>query len=40
MVFSIEPFVVASPFYGDWKTGECKIIKEFKPIRSVSLKTP
>ena len=40
MVFAIEPFVVAHPIYGDWKTGERKIIKEFKPIRSVSLKTP
>ena len=39
MVFGIEPFVVAFPLYGDWATGECKIIKEFKPIKSVSLKT-
>ena len=38
MVFAIEPFVVAHPIYGDWKTGERKIIKEFKPVRSVSLK--
>ena len=38
MVFSIEPFVMAFPYLGDWKTGERKILKEWKPVRSVSLK--
>jgi hypothetical protein len=38
MVFSIEPFVVAFPYLGDWTTGERKILKEWKPVRSVSLK--
>ena len=40
MVFAIEPFVVAHPIYGDWKTGERKILKQYEPVRSVSLKTP
>ncbi len=39
MVFSIEPFVMAFPYLGDWTTGERKILKEWKPVRSVSLKT-
>ena len=39
MVFSIEPFVVALPYFGDWKTGERKILKQYEPVRSVSLKT-
>jgi hypothetical protein len=40
LVFAIEPFVVAHPLYGDWKTGERKILKQWKPVKSVSLKTP
>jgi len=40
MVFSIEPFVMAFPYFGDWKTGERKILKQWTPVRSVSLKTP
>ena len=39
MVFSVEPFVVALPYLGDWTTGERKILKQWKPVRSVSLKT-
>ena len=39
MVFSIEPFAMAFPYFGDWKTGERKILKEYEPVRSVSLKT-
>ena len=39
MVFSIEPFVMAFPYFGDWTAGERKILKEWKPTRSVSLKT-
>ena len=37
MVFPVEPFVAVSPYYGDWATGECKVLKEWKPIRSMSL---
>ena len=40
MVFAIEPFVSVFPRLGDFKTGELQVLKEFKPIRSVSLKTP
>jgi len=39
MVFSIEPFAVTFPSLGDWTAGERKILKEWKSIRSVSLKT-
>jgi hypothetical protein len=39
MVFSIEPFVMAFPYLGDWTTGERKILKQYEPVRSVSLKT-
>ena len=39
MVFSIDPLVMAFPYLGDWTTGERKILKEWKPVRSVSLKT-
>jgi hypothetical protein len=39
MVFSIEPSVVALPYLGDWTGGERKILKQYEPVRSVSLKT-
>ncbi len=39
MVFSIEPFAVTLPYLGDWTTGERKILKQYEPVRSVSLKT-
>src|SRR5947208_11252140 len=40
MVFAIEPSVVAFPYLGDWTGGERKILKQYDPVRSVSLKTP
>ena len=39
MIFGIEPFVVTFPYLGDWKTGERKILKQWKAVRSVSLTT-
>ncbi|HEV2988124.1 MAG TPA: hypothetical protein VG759_06770 [Candidatus Angelobacter sp.] len=39
MVFSIEPSVVAFPYFGDWTDGERKILKQYERARSVSLKT-
>jgi hypothetical protein len=39
MVFSIEPFVMAFPYLGEWTTGERKILKQYETVRSVSLKT-
>jgi len=38
MVFAIEPTVVAFPYLGDWTDGERKILKQWTPVRSVSLK--
>ena len=37
MVFSVEPFVAVSPYYADWTTGERKMLKEWEPIKSISL---
>jgi hypothetical protein len=39
IVLSLEPSVTMFPIYADWATGERKILKEWKPIESVSLKT-
>jgi hypothetical protein len=39
MVFAIEPLVVSFPYLGDWTAGERKILKQYEPVRSVSLKT-
>ena len=39
MIFNIESFAVTLPYLGDWKNGEQKILKEYEPVRSVSLKT-
>ena len=38
MGFSIEPFVMAFPYLGNWTGGERKILKQYEPTRSVSLK--
>lgn len=37
IVFNVEPSVTLSPYYGDWKTGTCKVLKEWEPVKSMSL---
>lgn len=38
LILGVEPVVVVFPYLGDWKTGESKILKEWKPITSISLR--
>ncbi|HEV3317638.1 MAG TPA: hypothetical protein VG488_11735 [Candidatus Angelobacter sp.] len=38
IVLSMEPSINMFPYYGDWTTGERKILKEWQPIKSISLK--
>jgi hypothetical protein len=38
VIIPMEPSVTMFPYYGDWTTGERKILKEWKPIKSISLK--
>jgi hypothetical protein len=38
LILGLEPFVAVFPYLGDWATGERKIIKEWKPIQSISLR--
>ena len=38
IVISVEPSFTLFPYLGDWTTGECKKLKEWEPINSVSLR--
>ena len=38
LILDVEPFVAVFPYLGDWKTGERKMLKEWKPIKSISLR--
>jgi hypothetical protein len=37
IVLPVEASVILSPFYGDWTTGDQKVIKEYEPVKSISL---
>lgn len=37
LILGVEPFVAVFPRLGDFATGELKVLKEWKPIRSMSL---
>jgi hypothetical protein len=39
IVLGAEASLTVFPNYGDWTTGERKIIKEWTPIKSISLRT-
>jgi hypothetical protein len=38
LILGVEPFVAVFPYLGDWKTKERKILKEWEPIQSISLR--
>lgn len=38
IVLSAEPSIAIFPIYADWTTGERKILKEWEPIKSISLR--
>jgi hypothetical protein len=38
LILSMEPSITVSPYLGDWTTGECKKLKEWEPINSISLR--
>ena len=37
LILGVEPFVAVFPRLGDFKTGELKLLKEWPPIRSITL---
>jgi hypothetical protein len=37
LILGVEPFVAVFPRLGDFKTGELEVLKEWKPIKSMSL---
>jgi hypothetical protein len=38
IVLSLEPSITMFPYLGDWKTGDCEVLKEWEPIKSISLR--
>jgi hypothetical protein len=38
LILDIEPFVSVFPRLGDFTTGELQVLKEWKPITSISLR--
>ena len=37
LILGVEPFVAVLPRLGDFKTGELQVLKEWEPIKSMSL---
>ncbi len=37
LILAVEPFVAVFPRLGDFTTGELKVLKEWPPIRSITL---
>jgi hypothetical protein len=35
MILVVEPCIAVFPYFGDWKTGDCKVIKEWEPLKTV-----
>ena len=38
IVLSLEPSITMFPYLGDWTTGDCKVLKEWEPVKSISLR--
>ena len=38
MIFTIEPCVAMFPYFGDWRTGDCKVIKEWEPLKTAIIR--
>ena len=38
LILSMEPSINMFPYLGDWTTGECKVLKEWEPVKSISLR--
>jgi hypothetical protein len=38
IVFSMEPSITVFPYLGDWTTGDCKVLKEWEPVKDISLR--
>jgi hypothetical protein len=38
IVLSMEPSLTVFPYLGDWATGERKVLKEWEPMKSISLR--
>jgi hypothetical protein len=39
LILALESSLTVSPYLGDWQTGDCKVLKEWEPVKSISLKT-
>jgi hypothetical protein len=38
MILYMEPCIAVFPYLGDWKTGDCKVIKEWEPLKTVIIR--
>ena len=38
LILGLEPFAAVFPYLADWTTGERQILREWKPIQSISLR--
>jgi hypothetical protein len=39
LILALESSLTVSPYLGDWATGDCKVLKEWEPVKSISLRT-
>jgi len=39
LILALESSLTVSPYLGDWATGECKVLQEWPPIKSIPLST-
>ena len=38
LILSMEASINLRPYIGDWKTGDCEVLKEWPEIKSISLR--
>ena len=38
LVLALESSLAVFPYLGDWTTGECRVLKEWEPVKSISLR--
>jgi hypothetical protein len=38
LILALEPSLTVSPYLGDWATGDCNKLKEWEPVKSISLR--
>ena len=38
IVLALESSLTVFPYLGSWEAGECKVLKEWEPVKSISLR--